>query len=283
MRDLARWFVGALAALAVVGLLDGCGYEDKQPSSAVKLAPSATPTATPAHKRARGRHRRDDNRPTSTPTPTATPTPDPYVACDPNIRVRAATTTCPFAQNVFYEYYLETFGYPGRVTVRAWSAAASQWFRVRCAGDSRIVCRAGDGSEIRFSGAAVAAYDDEQAARYASTHNIGDSGAPTEPPDADAGRNIPNYENGTGYRVQCADGMYSHSGGRPGACSGHGGVGFDPVEDYADSEPVAPDYGIGEEIPNYDEGTGYRVPCADGMYSHSGGRPGACSGHGGVD
>lgn len=31
---------------------------------------------------------------------------------------------------------------------------------------------------------------------------------------------------GDGYRVQCADGTWSNSGGNSGACSGHGGVGF---------------------------------------------------------
>lgn len=34
---------------------------------------------------------------------------------------------------------------------------------------------------------------------------------------------IPNFPNGHGSIVQCADGEYSHSGGRPGACSRHGG------------------------------------------------------------
>jgi len=34
---------------------------------------------------------------------------------------------------------------------------------------------------------------------------------------------IPNFSNGTGYVVQCVDGEWSHGGGRPGACSGHGG------------------------------------------------------------
>ncbi len=34
---------------------------------------------------------------------------------------------------------------------------------------------------------------------------------------------IPNFDAGTGYIVQCADGMWSHSGGRSGACSYHGG------------------------------------------------------------
>ncbi|GAC1530509.1 MAG: hypothetical protein NVS2B6_18620 [Thermoleophilaceae bacterium] len=34
---------------------------------------------------------------------------------------------------------------------------------------------------------------------------------------------IPNFPNGTGFIVQCNDGMWSHSGGRRGACSYHGG------------------------------------------------------------
>jgi hypothetical protein len=37
-------------------------------------------------------------------------------------------------------------------------------------------------------------------------------------------RCIPNFWNGHGYIVRCRDGMWSHSGGRPGACSYHGGV-----------------------------------------------------------
>lgn len=35
---------------------------------------------------------------------------------------------------------------------------------------------------------------------------------------------IPSFANGTGFIVQCADGKWSQSGGRPGACSYHGGV-----------------------------------------------------------
>jgi hypothetical protein len=34
---------------------------------------------------------------------------------------------------------------------------------------------------------------------------------------------IENFDNGTGTIALCADGMYSHSGGNQGACSGHGG------------------------------------------------------------
>jgi hypothetical protein len=36
---------------------------------------------------------------------------------------------------------------------------------------------------------------------------------------------IDNFDNGNGYIVQCADGMWSHSGGESGACSYHGGEG----------------------------------------------------------
>ena len=35
---------------------------------------------------------------------------------------------------------------------------------------------------------------------------------------------IDNFEEGNGYKVQCADNMWSHSGGIQGVCSGHGGV-----------------------------------------------------------
>jgi hypothetical protein len=57
------------------------------------------------------------------------------------------------------------------------------------------------------------------------------SGPPEVPPSSsvpqsfcETHRCIPNFPNGTGSVVQCNDGTYSHSGGRPGACSWHGGV-----------------------------------------------------------
>jgi hypothetical protein len=53
---------------------------------------------------------------------------------------------------------------------------------------------------------------------------------PAPNPDSDEAdfcqtrRCIPNFYEGQGSIVQCADGSWSHSGGRPGACSYHGGV-----------------------------------------------------------
>jgi hypothetical protein len=42
----------------------------------------------------------------------------------------------------------------------------------------------------------------------------------------DAHACIPSFDQGNGSIVQCADGMWSHSGGIQGACSYHGGVGY---------------------------------------------------------
>ena len=36
---------------------------------------------------------------------------------------------------------------------------------------------------------------------------------------------IPSFSKGTGYMVQCKDGKFSMSGGRPGSCSSHKGEG----------------------------------------------------------
>jgi hypothetical protein len=80
-------------------------------------------------------------------------------------------------------------------------------------------------------------------------------------------RCIPNFSNGSGYVVQCQDGMWSHSGGRSGACSGHGG---EQVDEYAPAGSSSSD------------GTG-RVECMDGTYAQEVNyvAPG-CAGHGGV-
>jgi hypothetical protein len=132
---------------------------------------------------------------------------------------------------------------------------------VRCAGSRSVVCRAGDGAQINFPSSAVAAYDDEQAAGYAASHETGQPTEDVAPVDNDA------------YSGDYSD-EYSDDSGS------------DYGDDYSDDSDS--DYGddysdeYGDEIPNYDQGTGYRVQCADGMYSHSGGRPGACSHHGGV-
>src|SRR5206468_1054529 len=82
---------------------------------------------------------------------------------------------------------------------------------------------------------------------------------------------IANFDNGTGTIVQCADGMWSHSGGRPGACSYHGGEAGSGGSDSSGSSGSS-SRGVGN---------GYAVTCNDGTTSYSGGIQGACSHHGG--
>jgi hypothetical protein len=89
---------------------------------------------------------------------------------------------------------------------------------------------------------------------------------------------IANFYNGNGYIVQCADGMWSHSGGIQGACSYHGGE-----TSNVDTGSGALSYSTSPSPGNdLGPGNGYTVNCADGSISHSGGIQGACSHHGGV-
>ncbi|MFA4929848.1 MAG: hypothetical protein WC558_15135 [Patulibacter sp.] len=163
-----------------------------------------------------------------------------WASCDGNIEVWQPRTSCGFAQNAFYEYWVA--GQTSPVMVH--SPAVGRALRTRCrSGVSRVICTTGDGGRVRFPVVALEMYSDEQAADYAAAHDTGtdstsalagvgssgtdpyDEGEPSSDDyDSSPGEEIPNYDNGTGSRVQCADGMYSQSGGRPGACSGHGGV-----------------------------------------------------------
>jgi hypothetical protein len=217
--------------------------------------------ATPAHRHAR---RRTAPRRAATPTRRAAPV-TPHTMCDPNIRIRTATTTCPFAENTFFAFWAHEM--EPALPLIAYSPAAHRSFALDCttAADP-IVCVDSTAAEVTFSHAAVDAYELPQAQRFAAVHHIaadllpwnGDDGpdavpTPDDPapstqvapdegstpqdegsqpralvPDTSStppGGEIPNYDEGNGYRVQCTDGTYSHSGGIQGACSHHGGEG----------------------------------------------------------
>jgi hypothetical protein len=97
-------------------------------------------------------------------------------ACDANIRVNAATTSCPFAQNVFLAYWMD-YDSPGVFAdssgLPAYSGAVDEMFTVDCGGDDPVVCRAGDGGYVTFPMSAVAAYTIGDAKRYAASHDTG--------------------------------------------------------------------------------------------------------------
>ncbi len=50
---------------------------------------------------------------------------------------------------------------------------------------------------------------------------------------------IANFDNGSGYIVQCQDGTWSHSGGLSGACSDHGGEGSTCADDSGNTIPCS--------------------------------------------
>lgn len=95
----------------------------------------------------------------------------PMRACDANITVKRATTTCGFGENVFYGYWLnkkEPGVFADGPGIPAYSPATDRTFFVDCSGTSTIVCRAGDGGYVTFPTAAVSAYTTAQAKRYAT-------------------------------------------------------------------------------------------------------------------
>jgi hypothetical protein len=117
-----------------------------------------------------------DRQPTKKKHHATTPKPGPALtACDANIRVKAATTSCPFAQNVFLAYWMD-YDNPGVFAdssgLPAYSEAASEMFTVDCGGDP-VVCEAGDGGYVTFPLSAVEAYTMGDANRYVASHETG--------------------------------------------------------------------------------------------------------------
>jgi LysM repeat protein len=57
---------------------------------------------------------------------------------------------------------------------------------------------------------------------------------------------------------------------------------FDPASFLGSTDPPANFCSMANCIPSFSDGQGYVVQCGDGLYSKSGGRTGACAGHGDV-
>jgi hypothetical protein len=111
---------------------------------------------------------------------------------DSNIKVDATTTTCKFAENVFYEYWRATQSDDGS-TIEAYSPAARRSYELQCSRQTLITCRAVDGSHVTFPGGAVDEYDADQARGYACSHDLGPSDSDT---CSDGGRNGGDHSSG---------------------------------------------------------------------------------------
>ena len=136
-------------------------------------------------------------------------------ACDSNIRVKATTTTCPFASNVFYGYWLNEQE-PGVFTdstgILAYSPAAGHMFYLDCSGSNTISCRSSDGALVIFQAAAVARYTLEDARAYASRAELGDVPEPTPDPVAQEAPSPPVDENGGDCNPNYADACLDQPG-----------------------------------------------------------------------
>jgi hypothetical protein len=153
----------ALGVICVLGMTLGGGCGEDQPAETVTVERTVEKPAIPKKK-----HRRK---------PRPAPSPPALVHCDPNIRAEEPTTTCPFAQNVFWAYW--TSG-ESSDSLPVWSPAAHASFNTTCKADgARITCTTTDSALVEFPQAAVDRYSQAQADAYASAHDLG--------PDPDEG------------------------------------------------------------------------------------------------
>jgi hypothetical protein len=113
-------------------------------------------------------------------------------------------TSCPFAENV-------RDAYDGAPTVTAYSPVTRKTYEMSCSGAS-VSCTGGNDASVSF-----------ESTSESSTTVTSASGAGSSTDFCSSHDCIPSFDEGTGSIVQCNDGEWSHSGGRPGACSYHDG------------------------------------------------------------
>jgi hypothetical protein len=176
----------ALVASAAVG---GCGTEPATKTVTVTTAAPSADAATAS---------KSKNGTDSGGATVATRQPKAAIsACDANVSVKTATTTCPFAENVFYEYW-RGLEHDAGANIQAYSPALERFLAVDCKDGERVECRTSAGAVVRFPLSAVQAYTAKNAAKYARGHTVSkgphptaQSPSPASPPPSDCD---PNYE-----------------------------------------------------------------------------------------
>jgi hypothetical protein len=152
----------AAAAILVVGcVLSACGGTQATKTVTVTSAAAPKPmAATRTTPNAGANKPRGSTRPATVMT-----------ACDGNILAKRGTTSCLFAQNVFYEFWQAEQN--GDDAVRAYSPVTQRTYDLACVAAATIVCRGSDGSEVRFSRASLDGYDRAQADAFRCAHDLG--------------------------------------------------------------------------------------------------------------
>jgi hypothetical protein len=159
MRSLLSF---GLAAVLVGLTATGCGDTTEVVKTGTVERPAA-PDASPEPTRPPSRRSRRS-------APTQEEVTPAFIHCDPNIQVKEGTTTCGFAQNVFWHYW--TSGESGSLQV--WSPATQSTFATTCQNDGEeIVCTTSQDGVVKFPQAAVDLYSQTQADAYAASHDLG--------------------------------------------------------------------------------------------------------------
>jgi hypothetical protein len=191
-----RFVAASAAVLALTACaLSACGSTQPAKTVTVTTATTPGPTATTSAPPAREKPK----------TRRVVRAASAMRSCDANIAVKRATTSCAFAENVFYGYWKAQD--QGDDAVAAYSTVTKQSYPISCTSGTTVMCRAGDGAEVRFPMAAIRAYTAANAAHYAATHDTG----PSNP--ADGGSASPADHGGSGggsdcdpnYEGQCLD------------------------------------------------------------------------------
>jgi hypothetical protein len=178
-----------LTAAAAAILAAGCGLSAcgaMQATKTVTVTSAAAPkpmAATRTTPNAGASKPRDVARPATATT-----------ACDANILAKKGTTSCPFAQNVFYEFWQAEQN--GDDAVRAYSPVSQRTYALACVAAATIVCRGSDGSEVRFSRAALDGYNRAQADAFRCAHDLGPGADTAGCGGASSGGTAPNTSGG---------------------------------------------------------------------------------------
>jgi hypothetical protein len=200
---------GGTVLVLVAATLVGCGGSAQTRTTTVTKTHIVTRTQL-VHtkpKAARKSGRVPTTQQPTTPATTGTTAPaSSYRSCETGVYA-GRYTSCAFAANV-------ADAYQGQSSVSAYSPTTGKTYHLTCSGHGADTVRCVGGNH---------ALVDLTPAEAPPPPSPTTSSPPSSAAFCDTHRCIENFDNGTGYIVQCNDGMWSHSGGRSGACSDHGG------------------------------------------------------------
>jgi hypothetical protein len=169
--QLLPWRVAAVSLGVAVGAAVGCGGAT---STVVVTAPAAAPKTSTVvvHEQS-----------------TKQAHPRKWKNCDANVRAKIGTTSCAFAENVFYSYWKARQA--GDDSFKVYSPVTRRAYTMTCTAGVKVACRAGDGGAVRFPQTAVDAYSADQGVAYCSSHQLGASGGGCSGPATDSTQAVP--------------------------------------------------------------------------------------------